>query len=93
MVLWQSREVWVTRQHGNLQEPILPAGRAVSTCDIKVKETSGGEQGHRVVAGAAGVTLVALAGLLLLQTRLAAVCPFWACFFPPPITDTPSTRT
>ena len=56
----------------------------MSTCDIKVKETSGGEQGHRVVAGAAGVTLVALAGLLLLQTRLAAVCPFWACFFPPP---------
>lgn len=86
VVLWQSTDVWVTQQHGNLPESILPAGRAVSTRGITL-EMSGGRQGHRVAAGAAGVMLVALAGPLLLQTRLAAVCPLPGMFLFP---DMPS---
>ena len=49
-----------------------------------VEGTSGGRQGRRGGAGAAGVMLVALVGLLLLQTRLAAVCPLPGMFLFPP---------
>ena len=75
----QSTEIWVTQQHRNLQW-ILPVGSAVNTCDIKASETAGGRKGRSVVAGASGVILVALAHLVLLQTRLAAVCPLPGTF-------------